>query len=451
MSIYITWPIGPHESDIWYGTALGVGLSDSMSEKFGRMRISVRAGSVYGAYSESPEAQQTRRMCLLGCRVSLNEAGDTVVTSSLPTLSKPVVFKPCGESKWRAVFFSAMERACASYDSLQGGLALASLPGTFLKPTLCNVSLAANKHRPVLVLQPVVVSGLEQRDRPVGPDEEDGWGDVEYTDPEAPVVGACGGRGEGGGSDTADGAAAGSAASSSTTTTTNSSQSPPSSPAAKTAPGAAAAATAASSASSPPPSTPKSPSKPPGKRLGGVGSLMVDAVQLCGKVYPARDASGVQEKPVFLKVDPDTALIEGLSGCAVQLTNVRTIFRAQTAFGLLAYKGQGAWTNLTLRPLDLEDDEDAMLLTSPPPPPPTTLLNSATTMIFGASSTAAKAASGSSPSILELPELAPVLEPILLLESMREVLALAKGPGGEEEGEEEDKEQKPRVADNDLD
>lgn len=185
---------------------------------------------------------------------------------------------------------------------------------------------------------------------------------------------------------------------------------------------------------------------------------MVDAVQLCGKVYPARDASGVQEKPVFLKVDPDTALIEGLSGCAVQLTNVRTIFRAQTAFGLLAYKGQGAWTNLTLRPLDLEDDEDAMLLTSPPPPPPSTLLNSATTMIFGASSTAAaKAASGSSSSILELPELAPVLEPILLLESMREVLALAKGPGGEEEGgggeegEEEDKEQKPKVADNDLD
>ena len=413
MSFFLGWPIGANESDIWVGSVLVLGLSYTLSEKWARMRVSVRPGGIYGSYLEDPDADQTRRLCLLGCVATKNSEGDTVLKSSLANLSKPVTLKPCGERMWRSVFHSAVERACNSHTNLQTGLVLATLPGTYPKPTLCNLSLASNKHRPVIVLQPVMVMGLEERERPVLPDEAEGWGDIEYADSSPPdeldsdetiyddVVKSGGSQGE-------------------------EERQIPSTPPKSTRPPLSVEGDSPTYYSSAP--SLKSPQKTPGNRQGGLGGLVAKARQVCAKVSTRDPSTGLDVKCTYLKVDTDSRLVEGLPGCALELTNVRTIFRANTAFGLLAYKGQGAWTSLTLRPLDLEDDDDAILLTSPPAPllPSTSaipFLDTATKAIFGPPKSSSEASAGSDqPEVI----LAPVVEPMLLLDCMRETLALVK-------------------------
>jgi hypothetical protein len=198
MSVYIGWFMGATEADTWSGEVLVQGLSDSVSSQWARMRVLVRPSEVLGAYADASEASASlvRRVLLVGCRVELNSDGDTVVRGS-QGLSKPVVFKPCGEAPWREAFHAAMAAACAALDPL-GGLVIATLPGMLPEPTLCTLSLTSNKQRPIMQLLPVTVWGLEQRARPARGSADDASGG--------------GGAGAGGEGAAADGSAAGAGA-----------------------------------------------------------------------------------------------------------------------------------------------------------------------------------------------------------------------------------------------
>ena len=364
MSIPIGWVMAP-ELYLWMGDVLVQGLSDTLSSQFGRMRCAVRPSELLGCYSGEDDASATltRRLLLVGCSVTQNAEGDTVVQSS--ALSRPVLLKPCGEEMWRRLFHLAMEGACAALDPLEG-LAMVSLPGVLPQPTLCSLAFSSNKQRPIVQLQPVTVVGLEERARPARPGQDAGW------------------AAEGGGEGVEKGSSA---------------------------VGGGAGASSSSSSSS--------------SNSGGGSSgsgVSAPSSQICGKVVPALDpATGTPCAPTFLKLIDESVLTE-LKGGALEVSNSRTIFRVQAAFGLLAYKGQGPWATLSLRAVDLERDDDAELfLPKPASAPPTATFLSA----LGLGST--EAGDTVSATAQDPTGVFPVLEHQALVSSFKGLLALLAG------------------------
>ena len=146
--------------DLWTGTVLVSGLSDTHSERWARMRVLIRPYELLGCITDSPSpCVAVRRLLLLGCRLELDPSGDSILLGP-PTISRPVAFKPYGEASERAAFHAALQRALGA--PAPAGLALVTTTSSLPQPTLCLLSLASNKHRAVLVAQPVVAAGFEE-------------------------------------------------------------------------------------------------------------------------------------------------------------------------------------------------------------------------------------------------------------------------------------------------
>ena len=151
---------------MWSGIALVSGLSDTHSERWARMRLLLRPSEVLGAIvaDDSAPVVAVRRLLLLGCTVELD--GEDSIVSGPAAISRPVVFKPCGAAPVRAAFHAALLAARGALPP--PCLALVTTTSSVPQPTPCLLSFAANKHRAVLVVQPVVALGLEGGEPPAG-------------------------------------------------------------------------------------------------------------------------------------------------------------------------------------------------------------------------------------------------------------------------------------------
>lgn len=137
------------------------------------------------------------------------------------------------------------------------------------------------------------------------------------------------------------------------------------------------------------------------------------ALRLCAKVQPAVDPStGLPSLPIYLKAVAESSFAVQ-DGRFFVFSNVRPIFRVSTAFGLLSYKGQGAWKTLTLRAVDMEraDDADVFFPKPAAPPPQATSLLSSLGLASGGASAAAPSTATPPPQplqaspILDIPQL----------------------------------------------
>jgi hypothetical protein len=155
---------------------------------------------------------------------------------------------------------------------------------------------------------------------------------------------------------------------------------------------------------------------------------------LCGKVVAAKDpATGLPFAPIFLKLVPESRL-NVLPRGILEVTNTRSIFRAQAAFGLLAYKGQGPWAALGVRAVDLERDDDAALFLPRPraaPPAPASFISALVGGSASASSAsdaqAAEAAAAAAAAAGPAPLVSPLLGFPALLAGLGDLLELLPG------------------------
>jgi hypothetical protein len=128
------------------------------------MRLLLRPSEVLGAIvaDDSLPTVAVRRLLLLGCTVELDGNGEDSIVCGPTTVSRPVVFKPCGAAPVRTAFHAALLAARGPLPP--PSLALVTTTSSLPRPTPCLITFASNKHRAVIVVQPVVALGLEGRE-----------------------------------------------------------------------------------------------------------------------------------------------------------------------------------------------------------------------------------------------------------------------------------------------